>query len=179
MSATDGRFLRLRERMRRARQAGEPFSFGVLRVTPEAGTVNGWDRIAGVELSGQESVPIAGMANSLVQALQPSLGKDEILVPLGGGTFTLLFPGKPMAEAREHLRGCLAIAWAPEGGAGDQAVRLRASTAVCEFREHEFFGDESAQHLARLLAGRESLVGVPAATGTRDSWSPESSDLHP
>jgi len=133
---------RVRREVSRSKRTGHPFSFGVLKFATRNGA-NG--KAAGVHLV-DDPEPLA-------DAFRPTLRRDDSLAWLGDGTFAVLLPDTPVAEA-----GMLLSAWRatvtelPDGEArGSRA--LDVSTGVCEYRDSAFVGDRETTHVAGILAG--------------------------
>lgn len=133
---------RVRREVTHSKRTGHPFSFGVLKFATRKGA-NGKD--AEVHLV-DDPKPIA-------DALRPTLRRDDALAWLGEGTFAVLLPDTPVAEA-----GMLLSAWRatitelPDGELRESGA-LDVSTGVCEYRDSAFVGDRETILLAGILAG--------------------------
>ena len=133
---------RVRREVSRSRRTGHPFSFGVLKFATR-NRANG--KSAGVHLV-DDPEPLA-------DAFGPTLRRDDALAWLGDGTFAVLLPDTPVAEA-----GMLLSAWRatvtelPDGEARGSGA-LDVSTGVCEYRDSAFVGDRETTHVAGILAG--------------------------
>ena len=138
---------RVRREVTRSKRTGHPFSFGVVKFATRNGA-NG--KAGGIHLV-DDPEPIA-------EALRPTLRRDDALAWLGEGTFAVLLPETPVAEA-----GMLLSAWRatvtelPDGelrGSGG----LDVSTGVCEYRDSAFVGDRETTRVAGVLAGTDQAA---------------------
>jgi len=143
----------VRREVSRSKRTGHPFSFGVLKFATRNGA-NG--KAAEMHLV-DDPEPIA-------DAFRPTLRRDDALAWLGEGTFAVLLPDTPVAEA-----GMLLSAWRatmtelPDGelrGSGP----LDVSTGVCEYRDSAFVGDRETILVAGTLAGTDQATASRQTT---------------
>ena len=144
---------RVRREVTRSKRTGNPFSFGVVKFATRKGA-NG--KAGGIHLV-DDPEPIA-------EALRPTLRRGDALAWLGEGTFAVLLPETPVAEA-----GMLLSAWRatvtelPEGEPRGSGA-LDVSTGVCEYRDSTFVGDRETIVVAGTLAGTD-----PATSGRQQT----------
>jgi len=138
---------RVRREVTRSKRTGHPFSFGVVKFATRNG---GNGKARGIHL-GDDPEPIA-------EALRPTLRRDDALAWLGEGTFAVLLPETPVAEA-----GMLLSAWRatvtelPDGELRGSGA-LDVSTGVCEYRDSAFVGDRETTLVAGALAGTDQAT---------------------
>lgn len=137
----DEQFLRLGRQMRDAKRSGLSFSLGMLNVAPPNGESNEGSRIQ-----------FTRDLRRIAQVLHPTLREEDVFACLDDGTFAVMLPDMPVAEAEELLVDWeLVIASILGGRDAGPTSRPQVSTGVCEHRNHQFVGDEGAKRLAWLL----------------------------
>ena len=133
---------RVRSEVSRSRRTGHPFSFGVLKFA----TRNGANGKAPEMHLVDDPEPIA-------DAFGPTLRRDDALAWLGEGTFAVLLPETPVAEAGMLLSAWRATVTELPDGELRGADALDVSTGVCEYRDNSFVGDRETTLVAGVLAG--------------------------
>jgi capsular polysaccharide biosynthesis protein len=132
--------LRLRDEMRRVREAGRSFSFGIITVSARMDA----ERVAG--------------------ALELRLRDEDVLASLGNGSYAVLLPDVSADEAEELLidwERTLTIASLRDAEQDDVASKLPLATAIYEYRDPAFIGDDDdkeTERVALMLAEVQPLT---------------------
>jgi capsular polysaccharide biosynthesis protein len=142
---------RVRREVSRSKRSGHPFSFGVLKLATRNGA-NG--KAAGIV---DDPEPIA-------DAFRPTLRRDDALAWLGEGTFAVLLPDTPAAEAGMLLSAWRATVNELPNGEPRGSGALNVSTGTCEYRDNVFVGDRETTHVAGILAGIDQATAARQQT---------------
>jgi capsular polysaccharide biosynthesis protein len=149
--------LRARQELGRARLAGLPISFGLLRTS--AGEVsNGHDAEHG---NGR----VERLLPELIDALRPTVRGQDVVDPVDSTTIGVILPGIRLDRAERLLsdwRGI--VVTTPYSGADG---RLSVWTGACEYRGDGFVGDrETRRQIAALLQRLPSEVASPSGSAS-------------
>ena len=140
---------RVRREVSRSKRTGHPFSVGVLKLATRNGA-NG--KAAGM--------PLVDDPEPIADAFRPTLRRDDALAWLGEGTFAVLLPDTPAAEAGMLLSAWRATVTELPNGEPRGSDALNVSTGTCEYRDNVFVGDRETTHVAGILAGIDQATAA-------------------
>lgn len=147
----------LSEEIASATSANRLFSFGLFRVALPISGGSGHTAASNGHPNLQDNKDLVAVADGLRRFQRDG----DMIARIGDRTFAVLWPDMPLIHAESVMTAqeVLIGARRSEDGAGS---RIRVSTAVCEYRDGDFTGDELAEQVARTLAHLGQATSVAA-----------------